>query len=153
MKAQNLKKNARNLPGRRQTNGRRDAEVEQEYLAAELGHWLDDDGEPVGLEFPGLRQDPKFREFFQSIFQQFQTTRALHKHARDMEREGLTSEEIWAPGLTELLPTNCTAEQLRRYKQKLLFRANFLEAILTETVAELKRLERLQPRAVEEKAR
>jgi hypothetical protein len=34
---------------------------------------------------------------------------------------------------------------MRRYRQKLLFRANLLEAILSETVADLHRLDGIEP--------
>lgn len=118
---------------------------QQEYLAAELGHSVDHEGEPLGLDFPLMRRDAEFREFTLSLWRQFQATRTLNSRSREMDQEGLTNADLWEPGITEFLPTSSTPEQLRRYKQKLLFRATFLEAILTETIGELKKLDRAKP--------
>lgn len=123
---------------------------EQEYLATELGHSVDHEGEPLGLDFPLLRRDAEFREFTMSLWRQFQATRTMNSRARELDREGLTEADLWEPGITEFLPTSSTPEQMRRYKQKLLFRANFLEAILTETIGELKKLDRAKPIATED---
>jgi hypothetical protein len=118
---------------------------EQQYLAAELGHQVDQEGEPLGLDFPLLRRDAEFREFTLSLWRQFQATRTISSQARELEQEGLSNADLWEPGITEFLPTSSTPEQLRRYKQKLLFRASFLEAVLTETIGELKKLDRAKP--------
>jgi hypothetical protein len=74
-----------------------------------------------------------------------QATKAASTQLRELQEQGLTSADLWEPGVVEFLPTNSTPEQVRRYKQKLLFRARLLEAVLTETVAELKWLDRLRP--------
>jgi len=118
---------------------------QQGYLAAELGQSVDHEGEPLGLVFPLLRHDREWREFTISLWRQFRATRSLNAQTRELEQEGLTTADLWEPGITEFLPTSSTPEQMRRYKQKLLFRANFLEAALTETVAELKKLDRAKP--------
>jgi hypothetical protein len=118
---------------------------QQKYLAAELGHSLDHEGEPVGLDFPLLRRDEEFREFTMSLWRQFQASRTLNSRVRELEQEGLSNADLWEPGITDFLPTSSTPEQMRRYKQKLLFRATFLEAVLTETIGELKKLDRARP--------
>jgi hypothetical protein len=118
---------------------------QQEYLATELGHSVDHEGEPMGLDFPLLRRDTEFREFTMSLWRQFQASRTLSNSVRELEQEGLTQADLWEPGITEFFPTSSTPEQMRRYKQKLLFRASFLEAVLTETIAELKKLDRAKP--------
>lgn len=122
---------------------------QQGYLAAELGQPVDHEGEPLGLDFPLLRRDREWREFTLSLWRQFQATRTLNAQTRELEQEGLAAADLWEPGITEFLPTSSTPEQMRRYKQKLLFRANFLEAALTETVAELKKLDHAKPLAPE----
>lgn len=115
------------------------------YLAAELGHAVDRDGEPVGLNNNMVRRDKALQEYFSDLWRQMQHGRALRRERQDLEREGFSADEIWAAGITETLPTSSTAEEVRRYKKKLLFRASVLEALLTETVAELKRVGRLEP--------
>jgi hypothetical protein len=118
---------------------------QQEYLATELGHEVDHEGEPSGLEVPS-GGDANFREFTIGLWRQVQASRSVQGQLREMEQEGLAAADIWAPGITETLPTSSSAEDIRRYKQKLLFRANVLEAALTETISELKGLERIRPR-------
>jgi hypothetical protein len=134
----------RSGPGRR-NGGREQQAPRQEYLAAELGHTLDSEGEPIGLGNPLARQDSELQEFTHQLWRQAQTGRELRNQLKDMEQEGLTPDDLWAAGITELLPTTSTPDEVRRYRQKLLFRANFLEAVLTETIAELKRLGRVRP--------
>jgi hypothetical protein len=48
-------------------------------------------------------------------------------------------------GMGPGLSTSSTPDEVRRYHQKLLFRANLLEAILSETVADLHRLPGIEP--------
>ena len=117
----------------------------QEYLAAELGHSVDHWGEPSGLERAMSGDDPDFREFMIALWRQVQQGRAMQAQLREMEREGLSPADLWAPGMTEFIPTSTSSDDFRRYQKKLLFRANILEALLTETVAELKRMERVRP--------
>lgn len=115
------------------------------YLAAELGHTVDREAEPVGLNSIRARHDKALQDYALQLWRQVQHGRALRSELKGLEREGLTADEIWAAGITETLPTSSTPDEVRRYKQKLLFRANVLEALLTGTVSELKRLSRLQP--------
>jgi len=89
--------------------------------------------------------DPDFREFMIALWRQVQQGRAMQAQLREMEREGLSPADLWAPGMTEFIPTSTSSDDFRRYQKKLLFRANILEALLTETVAELKRMERVRP--------
>lgn len=153
--ARNSRRNAQNGAAAQRanldtTNVNNTPASEQEYLAAELGHSVDHEGEPLGLDFPLLRRDAEFREFTMSLWRQFQATRTMNSRARELEQEGLTNADLWEPGITEFLPTSSTPEQMRRYKQKLLFRASFLEAVLTETIGELKKLDRAKPLAAED---
>jgi hypothetical protein len=141
-------KRTRTTAGKPQARGE-ERRSQPEYLAVELGHSVDQEGEPTGLDDPASRGDADFQEFTLSLWRQVQSARSSNK--REMEDEGLTTGDLWAPGITEFLPTSSTPEELRRYKQKLLFRANVLEVILTETVAELKWLDRARPLDPDEK--
>ena len=125
---------------------------EQEYLATELGHVVDYEGEPAGVENPTTRRDPQFQEFTLALWREVQNTRSSNSQMREVEREGLTTGDLWAPGISEFLPTSSTPDEMRRYKQKLLFRANMLEAVLIETVAQLKSLDRVKPEDTDDDA-
>ena len=74
-----------------------------------------------------------------------QSRRGVNQHVQAMERAGLTIDDLWTTGVTDRLSTSSTPDEVRRYRQNLLFRANLLEAILSETVAELRRLETVEP--------
>jgi hypothetical protein len=130
---------------RRRPSGTVRPASEQEYLAAELGHAVDHEGEPIGIDIPPSQSDPVYQEFTHALWRQMRASRSLSGQFREMEREGLTPMELLAPGITEFLPTSTTIEELQRYKKKLLFRANVLEAMLIEAVAELKRVDHLKP--------
>jgi hypothetical protein len=136
-------KRQRTRSTRRQRSGK--GPSEQEYLAVELGHLADREGEPAGLNSPASRRDGEIQAFAIELWRQAHAGRTVSTQLREMEREGLATDEVWAAGITEFLPTSSTADELRLYKKKLLFRANLLEAFLMETVAGLKRLDRLQP--------
>ncbi len=144
------RKRAQTGPARRAAPGQEQQSSRQEYLAAELGHSIDDEGEPIGLGSQMARTDSELQEFTLQLWRQAQSGRNLRSQMRDMEREGLTADDLWAAGITEILPTSSTADEVRRYKQKLLFRASVLEAVLTETISELKRLDRVRPVEAEE---
>ena len=116
-----------------------------QYLAAELGQPVDQDGEPIGSGSALGRADAELQEYTLQLWRQTQTGRGVPGRVREMEREGFTIDDIWAAGVTEVLSTSSTPDEIRRYKQKLLFRANLLEAILSETVAELRRLDGIEP--------
>ena len=77
-----------------------------------------------------------------------QSRRGVNLHVPAMERAGVTIDQIWTAGVTDALTTSSSPDDVRRYKQKLLFRANLLEAILTETVGELHRLNTVEPTPV-----
>ena len=74
-----------------------------------------------------------------------QSGRVVNRYTRAIERAGLTADEVWTAGLAEMRTTSSTADEIRRYRQKVLFRANLLEAIFTETIADLRRLDRIEP--------
>lgn len=116
-----------------------------QYLAAELGQPVDQSGEPVGAGSMLGRSDLELQEYTLQLWRQTQTGRGVPGRVREMEREGFTIDDIWAAGVYETLSTSSTPDEIRRYKQKLLFRANLLEAILSETVAELRRLDHIEP--------
>ena len=115
------------------------------YLAAELGHSVDHEGEPIGAGSPLARSDAQLQEYTLQLWQQMQSRRGVDQHVQSMERAGLTIDDLWTTGVTDRLATSSTPDEVRRYRQNLLFRANLLEAILTETVAELRRLETVEP--------
>ena len=115
------------------------------YLAAELGHSVDHEGEPIGAGSPLARSDAQLQEYTLQLWQQMQSRRGVDQHVQSMERSGLTIDDLWTTGVTDRLATSSTPDEVRRYRQNLLFRANLLEAILTETVAELRRLETVEP--------
>lgn len=150
MTARRSGKRARNAPKLQRADD--ESSSRQEYLAAELGHAVDRDGEPIGLNGSMARGDAELQNYAVQLWSQVSAGRALRGQLRELERDGMTMEDIWATGITELLPTSCTLDEVQRYKRKLLFRANVLEAILTETVTELKRVDRLQPADSEKQA-
>ncbi len=115
------------------------------YLAAELGQPVDHAGEPIGAGSALSHSDTALLEYTLRLWRQMQFGNPLKEPIKAVERAGFTVDDLWAAGVTETLPTSSSAEEVRRYKQKLLFRANLLEALLTETVADLHRLDRTQP--------
>ena len=115
------------------------------YLAAELGQPVDREGEPIGAGSAMLSSDSSLQEYALQLWRQMQSGGVVNRYMRAIERAGLTTDEVWTAGVIETRTTSSTPDELRRYKQKLLFRANLLEAILSETVADLHRLEGLEP--------
>lgn len=115
------------------------------YLAAELGQPVDEMGEPIGAGSTRLRSDQELQAYALQLWRQSQRGGESRSHLRQIERAGLTIDDVWTAGITDLQPTSSTPDELRRYRQKLLFRANLLEAILSETVADLHRIEGLEP--------
>ena len=126
-------------------SGRKAKPEPPRYLAAELGQPVDETGEPIGAGSARLRSDRDLQAYALQLWRQSQRGGESRSHLRQIERAGLTADEVWMAGITEMQPTASTPDELRRYRQKLLFRANLLEAILTETVADLHRLEGLEP--------
>ena len=145
--AQRPKPRAGSTPRRPPAGSKAKPPSAPQYLAAELGQPVDRDGEPIGAGSPMARTDSELQEYTLHLWRQTQTGRGVPGRVREMEREGFTIDDIWAAGVTETLSTSSTADEVRRYKQKLLFRANLLEAILSETVAELRRLDQIEPAA------
>ena len=115
------------------------------YLAAELGQPVDHEGEPIGAGAPAARADTELQQYTLQLWRQMQSRRGVNLHIPAMERAGVTIDQIWTAGVTDVLTTSSTPDEVRRYKQKLLFRANLLESILSETVSELHRLGTIEP--------
>ena len=115
------------------------------YLAAELGQPVDHEGEPVGAGSALARTDADLQAYSLRLWRQMQSGRAVSGYLRAVERAGLTIDEVWTVGITDVGSTSSSPDELRRYHQKLLFRANLLEAILSETVADLHRLPGIEP--------
>ena len=121
---------------------RNDLPVDVPYLAEDLGHALDVDGEPAAVDFRALRTDPEIRQLAISVWSQFQAGKSMERHAQQMDAEGVAFGDLWAPGITTSLTTSSTLEEINTYRKQLLFRATFLEAILTQTLSELEAIER-----------
>ena len=119
------------------------------YLAAELGQPVDHEGEPIGAGSPLVRSDADLQAYALRLWRQMQSGRVVSGYLRAVERAGLTIDEVWTVGIAETGTTSSSPDELRRYHQKLLFRANLLEAILSETVAELQRLPGIEPTPLE----
>ena len=119
---------------------RRKARPAPRYLAAELGQPVDHDGEPIGAGSALLDSDAEMQAYAFQLWRQMQSGGGAKRYIRAIERAGFTVDEVWTVGITDIRTTSSTPDELRRYQQKLLFRANLLEAILSESVAELHRL-------------
>ena len=119
------------------------------YLAAELGQPIDHRGEPIGAGASRAKSDTALQDYTLQLWRQMQSGRVVNRYTRAIERAGLTTDEVWTAGITDVRPTSSTSEEMRRYRQKLLFRANLLEAILSETVADLHRLDGIEPASAE----
>ena len=115
------------------------------YLATELGQPTDPDGEPIGAGSTMARSDSELQEYTLQLWRQMQSGRVVHRYTQAIERAGLTIDEVWAAGITETRTTSSTPDEMLRYRQKMLFRANLLEAMLAETVADLHRLDGIEP--------
>jgi hypothetical protein len=130
---------AQSSASRRRKAGRMPA-----YLAAELGQPLDRTGEPVGTGAATTGSDTALLEYTLRLWRQMQFGSLIKEPLLAIDRAELTIDDIWAAGVTDTISTSSTPDEIRRYRQKLLFRANLLEALLTETVADLHRLERTE---------
>lgn len=117
------------------------------YLAAELGQPTDHNGEPIGAGAARARSDEDLQKYALQLWRQMQSGRVVNRYTRAIERAGFTADEVWTAGLAEMRTTSSTADEIRRYRQKVLFRANLLEAIFSETIADLKRLDSIEPAA------
>ena len=116
------------------------------YLAVELGTPVDPQGEPIGAGSPRAQSDRELQEYALQLWRQMQRGSVTKRYMRSMERAGITLDEVWTVGLREVWTTSSTADEMRRYRQRMLFRANLLEAIMSETIADLHRLEGIEPR-------
>ena len=115
------------------------------YLAAELGQPLDPRGEPIGASSSRAASDEDLQKYALQLWRQMQSGRVVNRYTRAIERAGLTVDEVWTAGLADMRTTSSTADEIRRYRQKILFRANLLEAIFAETIADLRRLDGIEP--------
>ena len=113
------------------------------FLAQELGGAVGEDGEILGVSLKDLFLDPHLKAMALRYWQQMQGKKALDE--KTLEQAGLTVSDLFAPGLTESVSSSSSPQELERYRTKLEFRADLLEALLEETIAELEGLERLQP--------
>lgn len=114
------------------------------YLAAELGQPVDRHGEPIGAVSALAQGDRQLQDYAMKLWRQMQHGRVMNMYTRAVERAGFTMDDVWLVGLGGR-PTSSSPDEMRRYRQKLLFRANLLEAILSETVIDLHRLEGFHP--------
>lgn len=114
------------------------------YLAAELGQPVDRHGEPIGAVSALAQGDRDLQDYAMKLWRQMQHGRVMNMYTRAVERAGFTMDDVWLVGLGGR-PTSSSPDEMRRYRQKLLFRANLLEAILSETVIDLHRLEGFHP--------
>ncbi len=103
-----------------------------------MGASLDVDGCALPVRLRDLSLQPALGQLALRLLRDFGNKRAAMNDS--LRREGLTEEDLWQPGITEVLTTSSTEEEIRRYRQKLQFRADFLEAALEETLLELEAL-------------
>jgi hypothetical protein len=129
----------------KQTPRKAKAPPKPRYLAAELGQPLDPRGEPIGASSSRAASDEDLQKYALQLWRQMQSGRVVNRYTRAIERAGLTVDEVWTAGLADMRTTSSTADEIRRYRQKILFRANLLEAIFAETIADLRRLDGIEP--------
>lgn len=113
------------------------------FLAPELGARADPDGEPLGVDLRDLRFDREVRQLAWRLWRDYQKSVRVQPQA--LVDAGLSPVELWQPGITESLETCSTEDELRRYRQKLRFRADFLEIMLEETLTEMEKADRARP--------
>ncbi|MGF1641568.1 MAG: hypothetical protein ACFCUO_11525 [Rhodospirillales bacterium] len=109
------------------------------FLAPEFGAKLDESGEPLPVRFSELSFDPGLKQLAAKLWRDFQGGRASVEKA--IEGAGLGKEDLWKPGISETLTTSSSPDEIARYRQKLQFRADFLEAALEETLVQIEGLE------------
>lgn len=113
------------------------------FLALEFGGRVSPDGEPLGMDFRELRFDQEIRQIAWRAWQDYQ--RSVKNKPQALAEAGLTPVDLWKPGISETLETCSSEEELRRYRMKLTLRADFLEALLEETLSELDKANRAKP--------
>ncbi len=109
------------------------------FLAPEFGAKLDESGEPLPVKINELAFDPGLKQLALKLWRDFQTGRVSVE--KSLQGAGLDKEDLWKPGITETLTTSSTTDEIARYRQKLQFRADFLESALEETLLQLEGLE------------
>ncbi len=114
------------------------------FLALEMGGRLGEDGDIAGLRLADLVADPDLKAMGLTLWRQMTARKPV---AQRIEEAGLTVTDLFAPGMTEFVTTSSTAEELARYRQKLAFRADLLEKLLEETLAELENVDAMKPAA------
>jgi len=104
------------------------------------------------LDFRRLRHDAQLQRLALQLWREYLERTSVSREKLDelLDREDLKPADLWAPGLTEALTVACTAEELRRYRKKLEFRAQILSSVLEETLSELERSAKWNPFAERE---
>ena len=113
------------------------------FLAGELGGEIDEDGEIVGAKMREFLLDPDLRALGMRCWQQMKGRAPAD--AKNPGEAGPDIGDLFAPGMTEFVTSSSTAEELERYRTKLAFRADLLEALLKETLSELEALAKTRP--------
>jgi hypothetical protein len=86
-----------------------------------------------------LALEPGLKQLALKLWRDFQTGRVSVE--KSLQGAGLEKEDLWKPGISETLTTSSTNDEISRYRQKLQYRADFLEAALEETLLQLEGLE------------
>jgi hypothetical protein len=115
------------------------AAADRAYLAPALGAPLQDD--ESGSRSGDIWRDPQLRTMAQEIWRNFKQRGQRTGAPTVVNPAG----EWWGAGLMEAVPTSSTAEEIARYRNKLMYRADSLEAALDATLTEIERLGRFVP--------
>lgn len=113
--------------------------ADRPYLGQEMGVSLDDDGSPLPVTLKELYLQPALMQLTLRLLEDFGAKRA--EVGENLHKAGLTEADLWKPGISETLSTSSTPDEIARYRLKLRFRADFLEAALEETILELEELD------------
>lgn len=104
-------------------------------LAQDMGASLDETGEAVLLTLQEISARPALQHLALRLFNDFRSRRAAIRES--LRNEGLSEADLWAPGVSESVSAESSDEDIRRYRLKLQYRADFLKAALEETLQEL----------------
>lgn len=121
--------------------------ADRPYLGQEMGVSLDDDGSPLPVTLKELYLQPALMQLTLRLLEDFGAKRA--EVGENLHKAGLTEADLWKPGITETLSTSSTPDEIDRYRLKLRFRADFLEAALEETLLELEELDQAKSTSVD----
>ena len=113
-------------------------------LGPQLGTGVGSDAE-AGGGLLNLLKDPQLRTMAVELWRNFQLGSAGAKRAH-AEGEGAPAD-LWDFQAAESVTTSSSAEEIERYRTKLLFRADWLEATLEATLNEVERLSQFRPAA------